>query len=228
MNWNGIVSLFIACIELLLLINLISFAGKNRFNVLAIILVALLFTYQTLEVLMCMMGYDDAFVVYLAFVVISFLPPLSLMLVAELLKYKSKLQYLLLLPPVFFAIYYKFVIAEFTLTKCTILYAAYHYPLGDLFGAFYYLPILVSIILLIRTVKKSPDKKIKIISSVLLFAYIFACIPVVTAFILMAYKNYTLLSMIESVMCKFAFVYALCLSFAAIYNSKKKDERNNT
>jgi hypothetical protein len=62
MNWNGIVSLFIACIELLLLINLLSFAEKNRFNILAIILVALLFLYQSAEALICTFGYDDPFI----------------------------------------------------------------------------------------------------------------------------------------------------------------------
>jgi hypothetical protein len=31
-NWNGIGSLLIACVELILLINLLVFAEKNKFN----------------------------------------------------------------------------------------------------------------------------------------------------------------------------------------------------
>lgn len=120
------------------------------------------------------------------------------------------------------------MIAEFTLKGCTILYAKYHYPLGDIFGAFYYLPILVSIFILVKTVSEKSEKEIKLIASILLFAFIFVSIPVVIAFVLMAYNNYFLLSMIESIMCKFAFIYALCLSFTAIYNSRKKNERNNS
>jgi hypothetical protein len=228
MNWNGIVSLFIACIELLLLINLLSFAEKNRFNVIAITLVALLFLYQSAEALICTFGYEDPAFVYMAFVIISYLPPLGVLLAASLNNVKNKFLYLLFLPPLFFTIYYKIIIDEFAVTSCTVLYATYHYPLGDLFGAFYYLPIIATIIWLISTIKKTTDGKIKTISSVILFGYIFTAIPVIIAFVLMAYNNYGLLSMIESIMCKFALVLALCLSFAAVYNSRKKNERNNT
>lgn len=227
-TWNGIVSLFIACIELLLLINLLSFAEKNRFNLTAIIIVATLFAYQFAESLICMMGFDGSPFVYLAFVIISYLPPLGMMLVAALNNVKSKYLYFLFLPPLFFTIYYRIIIDEFTLKGCTVLYASYYYPLGDLYGAFYYLPIIITIIWLINTIKKTTVPKTKTISAILLFGYIFTSIPVVIAFMLMAYNNYSLLSVIESVMCKFAFVLALCLSFAAIYNSRKKNERNNT
>jgi hypothetical protein len=45
-------------------------------------------------------------------------------------------------------------------------------------------------------------------------------------FILMVAGSYSLISTVESVMCKFAFVYALCLSFVCLYNSPFKNERN--
>src|SRR5690606_33691019 len=132
------------------------------------------------------------------------------------------------LPPLFFTIYYYLIIGKFEVKSCTVLYASYHYPLGDLYGAFYYLPIIATIIWLIITIKKSPDKKTKTISGVLLSGYLFTAIPVILAFVFMAYNNYMLLNVIESIMCKFAFVLALCLSFAAIFNSRKKNERNNS
>ncbi len=40
--------------------------------------------------------------------------------------------------------------------------------------------------------------------------------------------NDYLIEMIESVMCKFAFFYVVCLSIAMLYNSKGKDERDNS
>lgn len=228
MNWNGIVSLFIACIELLLLVNLIVFAEKNRFNITASVIIALLFLYQLMEFLLCMVGLDGALFVYFAFVIISYLPPTGVILAAALNNVRSKFLYLLFLPPLFFTIYYKLIIEEFAVTSCTILYATYHYPLGDLFGAIYYLPIIITIIWLIKTIRTSLDKKIKKIAAVVLTGYILTSIPVIIAFTLMAYKNYSLISMIESIMCKFAFVLALSLSFAALYNSRKKNERNNS
>ena len=228
MNWNGTVSLLIACFEFLLLFNLLIFAKKNRLNKIAITMVALLASYQTMEFLMCQIELQNSFFPYFAFVIISFLPPLNLILTLSLtrnltLTLKS---WLVFLPAILFPIYYTFVIPEFAVTSCSVLYATYHYPLGDLYGFFYYLPILISIILLALYVKKESDKKKKLVGKVLLFGAIFISIPPVLGFILMFASSYSLISAMESVMCKFAFVYALCLAFVCIYNSPFKDERN--
>jgi hypothetical protein len=228
MNWNGTVSLLIACLEFLLLFNLIIFAEKNRLNKIAISMNALLAAYQTMEFLMCQVELHSSFFPYFAFVIISFLPPLNL-LIAFALKPKPELKLLeeiIFLPAVIFSIYYTFIIPEFAVTSCTVLYATYHYPLGDLYGFFYYLPILISIILLSLFIRKESDKKKKLIGKVLLFGGIFISIPPVLGFILMFSGSYALISAMESIMCKFAFVYALCLTFICIYNSPFKDERN--
>jgi hypothetical protein len=226
MNWNGTVSLLIACFEFLLLFNLLIFAEKNKLNKIAIVIVALLASYQTMEFLMCQVELQSAFFPYLAFVVISFLPPLNLLLVLTLTLELKLIKILLFLPAIFFSIYYTFIIPEFAVTSCAILYATYNYPLGDLFGLFYYLPILISIILLILFIKKEIDKKKKLVGKVLLFGAVFISIPPVLGFILMFAGSHSLISAIESVMCKLAFVYALCLTFICIYNSPFKDERN--
>ena len=226
MNWNGTVSLLIACIEFLLLFNLLIFAEKNRLNKIAITMIALLAAYQTLEFLMCQVELQSSFFPYFAFVIISFLPPFNLALALNLTKALKSEGYLIFLPAVFFAIYYTFVIPEFAVTNCTVLYATYHYPLGDLYGFFYYLPILISIILLVIFVKKEYDKRKRFVGKVLLFGAIFISIPPVLGFILIFAGSYSLISKMESVMCKFAFVYALCLTFICIYNSPFKDERN--
>ena len=191
-------------------------------------MIALLACYQTLEFLMCQVELQNAFFPYFAFIIISFLPPLNLLVVLTLkLKPELKLlKFLLFLPALFFLIYYSFIIPEFVVTSCTVLYATYYYPLGDLFGFFYYLPILFSIILLISFIKKESNKKEKLIGKFLLFGSVFISIPVVVGFALMFAGSYSLISAMESVMCKFAFVYALCLSFVCIYNSPFKDERN--
>jgi hypothetical protein len=228
MNWNGTVSLLIACFEFLLLFNLLIFAEKNRLNKIAITMMALLAAYQMLEFLMCQVELQSSFFPYFAFVIISFLPPLNLTLTLSLthnltLTLKSRL---IFLPAILFSIYYTFVIPEFAVTSCTVLYATYHYPLGDLFGLFYYLPILISIILLILFVKKEIDQKKRLIGKVLLFGALFISIPPLLGFSLMFAGSYAVISAMESVMCKFAFVYALCLAFVCIYNSPFKDERN--
>ena len=230
MNWNGTVSLLIACFEFLLLFNLLIFAEKNRLNKIAIIMVALLAAYQLLEFLMCQVELQSSFFPYFAFVIISFLPPLNLILTSAFTKVPadkfSSFSYMIFLPAIVFSIYYTFVIPEFAVTSCTVLYATYHYPLGDLYGFFYYLPILISIILLALFVKKENDKKKKLVGKVLLFGAVFISIPPLLGFSLMFAGSYAVISAMESIMCKFAFIYALCLSFVCIYNSAFKNERN--
>ena len=228
MNWNGTVSLLIACLEFLLLFNLLIFSEKNRLNQIAITMVALLAVYQMLEFLMCGIELQDSFFPYFAFMIITFLPPLNLLLVLTL-KTELKIKPIvipLFLPALFFLVYYSIVISEFAVTSCTVLYATYNYPFGDLYGFFYYLPILISVILIIILIKKEDDKRQKLVGKVLLFGSIFISVPVILGFTLMFAGYFSLISAIDSVMCKFAFVYAICLSFVCLYNSPFKDERN--
>ena len=168
-NWNGIGSLLIACVELIILINLLIFADKNRFNKIAMLLIFILMVYQTLEFLMCQLGLKFPFMPYLAFVDIIFLPPLIIILVSRLYNYENKFLNLVFLPAILFIIYYTIVIDKFVVTSCTVLYATYSYPLGDLYGAFYYLPIIITTIILI---KKSHMKLIKKSLKFLRFFYL--------------------------------------------------------
>ncbi|MEJ2194313.1 MAG: hypothetical protein P8X73_05570 [Ignavibacteriaceae bacterium] len=227
-NWNGLGSLFIASIEFILFINLMVFAEKSKFNNIAIFIVLLLAVYQSFEFLMCQLGLDYPLIPYLAFVFITFLPPLMLTLLVIFFKYKKILLKLVFLPAIIFVVYYTFAIDQFVVTSCTVLYASYNFPLGDLYGFIYYTPIIISTIILIRAVVTYSDKKTLFISRILLFGNIFIAIPVVAGFLLMFTGNMIIISKIESIMCKFAFIYAICLAIICLYNSNKKNERNNT
>ena len=225
-NWNGIGSLLIACVEILLLINLLIFAEKNKLNRIAIVMIALLAGYQAMEFLMCGIELQNSFFPYFAFVIISFLPPSGLLLVLTLTRSHTLTlnltQSLIFLPAVVFVIYYTFIIPQFAVTSCAVLYASYNYPLGELYGLFYYLPVLITIIILVISVRKSTNSKVRFISKILLTGNIIVSIPVITGFILMFTGNYYLILKIESIMCKFAFAYAVCLAFVCLHNPKKK------
>ena len=226
-NWNGIGSLLIACVELILIINLLVFAEKNKFNKTAMLIIFVLMIYQSLEFFMCQVGLDFPFMPYLAFVDIIFLPPLIIILLSRLYNYENKFLNLIFLPATVFIIYYTIVIDKFVVTSCTVLYATYSYPLGDLYGVFYYSPVIIATIILIKKISQETDKKIVKISKILLTGNIIISFPVIIGFILMFTGNHYLIAKIESVMCKFAFFYAFCLSIAVLYNSKGKDERDN-
>lgn len=224
-EWNGIISLLFACIELVLLINVLIFAEKNRYNIIAAIIIFLLLTYQAVEYLMCGAGLQSSIFPYLAFADISLLPPFSVLLTLELKKSAiKKFSIIFFLPAISFIIYYAIVIDQFAVTSCSVLYAVYNYPLGDLYGFFYYSIFLISVFILISLLK-SNDKKVKKISIILLSSSLFISLPVLTGFILKAFGSYSLLSMMESVMCKFALVYAICLAASTLINSRSMNER---
>jgi hypothetical protein len=220
-NWNGIVSLLIACLELIFLINLFVFAEKNKLNWLAIAIVILLLGYQTIEYLICGIGLSSSFMAYFAFVDITFLPPLNLLFILKLFRYKSKLFPLIFLPAVVFIIYYSVIISEFEAVKCTVLYATYNYPIGDLYGFFYYLPLLAAFIFIMRNMNRTHEQKFPISLRYLFYGNLSLIIPVAIAFTLLALGYVGLRDSIESILCKFAFLYCLVLVYFALSNKLK-------
>jgi hypothetical protein len=228
MNWDGIISLLFFSVESILLVNVLYFSRKVKVAWEGIAVIAILAFYQLMEYLVCGLELKDGFMAYLAFAAISFLPPLGLLFIGGLLRKRLTYYRIFLIPPVFFTIYYLFNIAHFEVERCTILYAAYNYPLGDIFGLFYYLPVLISIILLFSAIK-SKHPLLKKNSMIMLLGYIFVSIPVVTAFILKFAGNTYLLNIIESVMCKFAVVLAVCYALVILNLSREiLLERNNS
>lgn len=216
-NLDGVLSLLIACIEFVLLINLLIFTDRNKENILIFLIIFLLTCYQIFEFLICSLGMKSAYIAYLAFTDISFLPPLSLTLVFSFLKIKSRTLPLIFLPALFFVIYYSFVIDQFTVVKCTVLYAVYNYPFGTLYGLFYYLPVITAFILLFKKLEND-DPLILRQTKILITGYYFIIVPVVASFLLFLLNLPGLLSAIESILCKFAFGYAVALSIFALNN----------
>ena len=78
-------------------------------------------------------------------------------------------------------------------------------PLGDLYGFFYYSPVLVATIILIKKISQETDQKILKVSKILLVGNFIISIPVIIGFVMMFTGNHYLIDKIESVMCKFAF-----------------------
>ena len=214
MKLDGIISLLIACIELVYIINLLIFAEKNSINKLVTGLVALLFGYQFIEFLICFVGIQKQILIYLAFLDISFLPPLGLYTV---LKFAGKLKSyhkFVFAPALFFIIYYPFVLDQFAVAKCTVLYASYHYPMGDFYGAFYYLPVIATLIILNKKWGADTDPKQKALTRLFFFGYIFTFIPAMISAIFIP----SFVLSVESLLCKMAFVFATFLTIFALKN----------
>lgn len=212
-------SLLIACVELLFLINLLIFSDKNKLNRIAKILIFILMLYQLLEFTICRTVPNNSWIIYITFSIISFLPPLALLFILNLRGFQNKYIKLIFIPPVFFTVLYFFNINIFQLIECTSLYTIYKYPYGDLYGFFYYVPVILSIVLLIKELLKNKNSKL----IVLLIGFIVMCFPVIFAFILKFIGNGWMVSTIVSVMCKSAFFFAFSLFYFALHNKSVKE-----
>lgn len=218
-EYSGIISLFIACIELLLLINVLAFAEKNEVNNAAIRIILLLLLYQLSEFIICFAGIEKQTIIYAAFSVITLLPPLGLYLVLKFHDMDFRYSWVIYLPALFFIFYYPLRLGEFFVTKCTVLYAVYNYPLGFWYGVVYYLPILASLIILGIKHLGTNNKIQKKLSLSLVLGFYLTFIPAFAAGLL--YESYQ--SAIESLMCKQAVILALALTYFAITNKTKKE-----
>lgn len=220
-KYDGIVSLLFACIEIIYLINLLIFSEKNSINKLIIGIIALLFGYQFIEFLICNIGLQKQIFIYFAFLDITLLPPLCLYAVLKFSERESHFNKLVFIPALFFIFYYPFVLDQFAVTKCTVLYASYHYPLGELYGIFYYLPIIFSIIILNKKWGAEADPLKKSLTRTFLFGFLFTFIPSM----ILAIAIPTFLTAVESLLCKLAFVFASFLFYFALKNRKKIERK---
>ncbi|MCX8057004.1 MAG: hypothetical protein N3F03_05265 [Ignavibacteria bacterium] len=211
-NYNGILSLLIFCIELVLIINVLIFS-KSKFKSNIITILSFLAAYQFFEFLVCGLNLKYNFVIYLGLVSITFLPPLGLSFALKLNKYKkSKLNSFIYTPAIFFSIYFLLSINRLRNIECSFLYASYSYPLEFLYGVFYYLPIVISIFIFVREYVNAKDVTIKKQNLILLIGYLLFLLPMILTLIL----NPRTIEYIESILCKFAFGLALILFYFAL------------
>lgn len=219
-NFDGVLSLFIFCIEFILLLNILFFANRNRTNKIAFIMLSCLTAYQFIEFLICNRMIQSPSIAYSAFFIISFLPPLGFLLVTSFNNRFNRMNYLILIPAIAILAYYATRIETFKVAKCTVIYASYNYPLGDLYGLIYYLPILATLIILLQGAKNRSATDIRNLNILLIVGYVIIIIPSVFGFIF--YHEYW--RIVESVMCKFAFFFAAALSYFTLKNGKLRKE----
>ncbi|PJA95817.1 MAG: hypothetical protein CO129_09630 [Ignavibacteriales bacterium CG_4_9_14_3_um_filter_34_10] len=228
-NFDGITSLFAACLEFVLFINVIIFAEKNHINNKVKLLLLLLILYQIFEFSFCFLEVQNNKLVFAAFVLISLLPPLVLNLIISLHEFvnvteeKNIYKYIAFLPILGIDIFYFFLIDSFKLAECNVFYAIYYYPMGFLFGTFYYLPILISIIILFAKFKDSTKFKSEL--NALRFGFLLTFVP---AWILEIISHQILIGIV-SILCKFAVILAFSLTYFALkfrMNNKETPKEN--
>ncbi len=212
---DGTVSFYLSILEFILFAVTLSQRKKHPSILIAALMIIFLAGYQLCETLMCRFGLAGHLIPYLALLDISFLPPLSLFLAYRFWEVKSNVPYIFFLPIMFFIIFYGIQMENMQIVKCTPFFAMYHYPLGDLYGFFYYAPVILTMIFFGKKIRNEKFTLRRSFAVIILGSYIFISVPVLTAFIAKANGNIVLLSAVESMMCKSASVLAIVLTYVA-------------
>jgi hypothetical protein len=89
------------------------------------------------------------------------------------------------------------------------------------YGFFYYLPLLSTLILIIKNMKHTREQKFPISIRYLFYGQLSLIFPVAIAFTLLALGYVGLRDSIESILCKFAFLYCMTLVYFALSNKQR-------
>lgn len=216
-NFKGVASLFIACMELVLVLNMIIFAKKNKMNLLIISFVGLLMLDQLFEFTICYFNVAPAGFLAIKFALFSLIPALLLHIVFEVYQGSRRLHYLFYPPVVVLIAVFLFSKTGFGINSCSLFFASYEFPGRDYLGAFIYLSFILSTtVLFLALGKKVNHKKIIIV----IFAGLtVSVLPATIAFLLSSSIN----GVRESLLSKSAVILALTLTY---YTLKNRNEIN--
>jgi hypothetical protein len=158
----------------------------------------------------------------MALVSISFLPPLGVLLAADVCNLKHWINWSGIVFGVVFSIYYSTIPDAFTDLTCNPFYATYSYPLGNLYGVFYFGYIGWAFALLIISAilnrRQGETKQIHKKAIYVLVGYLSFLVPMAIN-IIIDYESFTGLS---SIMCKYAILLAVTLLVFS-FQYKKSD-----
>jgi len=210
----GIPSLFISCLEFLLLFNAVAFGQKNNVNIIAFIIIAIYSTNHLFEFFISQFNITEPFFIFLNFILIIFLPALSFLLVLKFWRHETKLQYLIFMPA--FVILYYFItrLDSFQVNNFYYFYITFSYPLRNEMGIYYFVMNIAALVILLVKLKE-PRLRYKRHLNIILILSSIVCfiIPLILFLFFPSTKTYA-----ESVLNKFAFFYVLGLAYFSLKN----------
>lgn len=213
-EYLGLPPLFITSLELLLLANALVFGQKNKVNMLVFILIGIFAVNNLIEFVSCQFKLNDRILLAINFSMISFIPPLSLLLVLKFWRHDSKLKYLIFLPSVVLVYYFINLVDSFNVTECHLLYITYSYPLRFELGLLYFLMIMAALALLLVKLRE-PKLRYKrhLNISLIVTLGVAVAFPMLLLILFPSLNIYA-----ESILNKFAFFYVLGLTYFSLKN----------
>lgn len=213
----GTLSLIFFVIEFIILIIVIIFNRDHSFFWSIVGLLGLLQLYQLSEWLICI-GVDENITGRIAYVIITFLPPLGYYLSSRIVQWKFPDYWIGFAAATAFSLYYLIVPNSIELIDCNPLYAVYNNELSLYYGIYYIGIIAYSILFLVAHMiwrKEKIDRKLSIL---LLVGYLSFLVPMY----LMVLIDSSVKNTVASIMCKYALLLAVTLGVFSFIKPKNK------
>ena len=213
----GTLSLIFFILEFIILIIVIIFNRYHPFFWSVVGLLGLLQLYQLSEWLICI-GIDENITGRIAYVIITFLPPLGYYLSTRIVKWKFPDYWIGFAGAIAFSLYYLITPNSVDLIDCNPLYAIYKYDLSLYYGIYYIGILVYSIIFLVAHMIWKREKIERKLGILLLLGYLSFLVPMY----LMVLIDSTFISTVTSIMCKYALLLAVTLGIFSFIKPKEK------
>lgn len=214
MNYSPVLSIITALFEILAAVWALLGAGRKKIIYTSSVLLLLLAVYQILEVVICTAPQSSIFFSRLAFIVIAWLPPTAILLIAQLFPTKKKAIYwftgltftLALLISIWLLIDKSFV----TGSVCSIIFARYSNPMPQyiIYAGFYHLGMLGMLFLSAHGVIICKDHEQRLLLGQMLMGSLAFILPSLITVIAIPYTKGAL----PSVMCHYALLLAIFIT----------------
>ena len=214
----GTLSLIFFVIELVILIIVIIFNRDHPFFWSIVGLVGLLQLYQLSEWLICI-GVNENVTGRIAYVIITFLPPLGYFLSTRIVGWKFPDYWIGFAAATAFSLYYLISPNSVELVDCNPLYAIYNYDLSLYYGIYYIGILVYSILFLVAHMIWRREKIERKLSILLLIGYLSFLAPMY----LMILIDYSFINTVTSIMCKYALLLAVTLGIFSFVKPKKTE-----
>jgi hypothetical protein len=218
----GTLSLIFFCIELVILVIVITLNRDHPFFWTIILLLALLQLYQLSEFLICI-GINENITGRIAYVIITFLPPLGYFLCSKVVGWKYPDYWLGFAAGTGFSLYYLIVPNSVRLIDCNPLYAVYNSDLTPYYGIYYIGLIVYSILFIMLHMIFKKERILKKSGAIVLIGYL----SFLTPMFLMVLIDSSFRSAITSIMCKYALLLAVTLLVFSFIKPADKQIINN-
>ncbi|NPD88858.1 MAG: hypothetical protein HGN29_09035 [Asgard group archaeon] len=178
--------------------------------------------YQLSEWLICI-GVNENITGRIAYVIITFLPPLGYYLSTRIVQWKFPDYWIGFAATTAFSLYYLIIPNSVNLIDCNPLYAIYKHNLSIYYGIYYIGILAYSILFLVAHTIWKKEKIERKLSILLLVGYLSFLVPMY----LMVLIDSSFINTVTSIMCKYALLLAVTLGVFSFIKPKNKQLKLN-